>query len=162
MGRAGFELRVELGGKVERVVPELQAFHPVFIGRREDKTGFFKVFYISGIYFVAVTVPFNNLFLFIQAHGKGIFLDIHRIVSQPHSSAKFMESFLLRKEGNYVRSLPEFFARGIDDTEFMAGIFDNSELEPQAEPQERDVIFTRKFYCFQFALNAPLAKPPGN
>jgi hypothetical protein len=36
VSRAGFELRVKLGGKEEGVIGQFQALHTVFIDSRED------------------------------------------------------------------------------------------------------------------------------
>ncbi len=162
MRRAGLELRVELRGKEERVVLQLEAFHPVPVGRREYQAGLFQVLYVPRVHLVPVPVPLGDLLFLIETHRQGVFPDVCRVIAEAHRAAKLMESFLFGKESNYMGALPEFLAGGVSDAELVAGIFDDSQLEPQAEPKEGYFIFAGKPDCFDLAFDAPLAEPSGN
>ncbi len=89
------------------------------------------------------------------------FLKICSIVTQAHRTAKFCKSLLFREKGDDMGTFPEFLARGIGNVEFMAGKFNNRQLETETEPEEGDVIFAGKPDRFYLSFDTPFAKPSG-
>src|SRR5665647_176354 len=152
---------MELCGKVEGMISKFQALHPVFIGCREDQSCFFQIRNIPRIHLISVPVPLGDLLLPVEVHCMGSFLYICNVITKPHCTAKFRESLLFREKGNYMGTFPKFLARCISNTDFMPGKFDDRQLKPEAEPKERDVIFSGKPDCFYLSLNTSLAKPAG-
>jgi hypothetical protein len=55
-----------------------------------------------------------------------------------------------------MRSFAELLAGGIRDARLVPGVFDGRQLEPEAEPEERDVVLAGKLDRLDLALDTPL------
>ena len=116
------------------------------------------------VYFVAVTVPFVNGFLFVQLVCLGRFIQDTGVGTKAQCTADIFYSVLIRHQGNDRMGGVgvQLNTVGVVHSADMTGKFHNGKLHSQTQAQERDAVLTGILDSAEFAVNATVSETAGH
>lgn len=158
-------LRMELNTNIPSVVLQFDDFHSLagLVLSNERETGALQAFHQIRVHFVAVTVALPDLLLVtVQLAELGPFcalLEERRPLTKPHctSHLRFID-FRHVDDGRLFTLFIELGAVGLFHIADVAGVFDNSDLQPKADAKEGDVLCTRPFGTLHHTLGTALTE----
>ena len=158
----GMELRPdEVGVVLDR---EFEYLHAVCRAPGELEPGGLQFLEVLGVDLVAVAMPFRTGVAAVQRGRQRPRFDVGLVGAQPHRPAHVLDLVLLGQDvdDRVGRLLIEFRRVGALESEDVASVLDDRELEAQTEPQIRDIVPASVLDGVDFALGATDAKAAGD
>ena len=158
---------MKLGRHEEGMVGDFNDFDEalVFGNRRDDKSGGFNLFAVSGVEFVAVAVTFvNGVHAMVKLMGAGARQKGGFAGSQSHGSSHVGEAllFFLQADDRMGAVFIEFGGVGVGQSTDVAGKFDGRDLHAEADSKEGNPGLTGILGRFDFPFDAPLSESTGD
>src|SRR3989344_5354146 len=134
---------------------------------RKHEACFLELFYVLGVYLVAVTVTFGHLLFPIRLADDAPFFEDARIRAKAHRAAVIFprELLLLVRKNVYdrMRRFLVYFRRiRVLESRGVPRVFNDQHVEAVAEPEVRDFILARELRRLYLSLDTRLAESAGN
>src|SRR5712692_6528509 len=163
-GGSGFELGVELAADEPGVIGQLDHLDQGAVrGEPGAPHSVFGEHVAVGVgHFVAVTMPFAHLERSVGLRHPRAGTELAGIRAQAHRAAHFLDAFLrTHQRDHWVLALGREFARvGVWKLDHVARELDDRRLQPETNPEERELVLARPADRLQHAFHAPYAEAP--